>query len=359
MKIDLRIIAHFLLAALFISCSDDSDDMEMLSNGDSPNPPPNSISSPDERGGAPAVWLEDEKEMLFFGGMLPITGDTWTFAPESSEWKEITSLDNQGVPADRCHHTLVTDPDNGNVILFGGFSFSGRFNDTWRYDVTNNDWQLINASGTLPAPRCLQVASILPNRNQMLMYGGVVGGGVVEGDFLGDVFLFDISNQSWEELNIFGPGKRRGAISFYSAQEDAVFLWGGKSPDSYPADLWKFDPESRDWIAVSTNGDTPTGREDPAYFFNEENSSLYIALGYNNSVDGNLVGDAFILDLNTMVWQRASDPDPRPRWRPSVAFDPETKTGYMFGGWLDFGGNNALNDTWQFDFNAQVWEQIQ
>jgi hypothetical protein len=30
----------------------------------------------------------------------------------------------------------------------------------------------------------------------------------------------------------------------------------------------------------------------------------------------------------------------------------------MFGGWRDFGGSDAFNDTWRYDLEARTWAEI-
>jgi len=326
---------------------------------------------PTPRGGAPAVLLpgpvgsSDDRLILLFGGMNPITGDTFTFG-QSGGWAELT---NDTAPARRCHHTLISDGQEG-AILFGGFSFQRRYNDTLRFDPLTSTWTELPTTGDIPAPRCLHVAALISTTNEMLMYGGIQGGGGVSDDFFLDTSLLDLNTGRWERISSDSPpGARAGAIAVYSSKEDAVFLWGGLQvtdstgnlgglSEAYPNELWRFDPIDRTWETVDVTGEVPIGREDPTYFWDDEFERLYVFHGFNKTLprEVQLRDDAYILHLAELRWERLEieGDAPEPRWRASSVLDPSSSQGWMFGGWQDFGVTN-LNDMWRFDINAKKW----
>jgi len=341
------IVKGLIIAVLAISCSDGETGFEMNDIPERPQP----------RGGAPAVWVPGEQSMLFFGGMSPITSDTWKFSVTENNWNEIT--DSETVPDARCHHTLVSDANGTDILMFGGFNISGRFNDTWRFNTDNGQWTELDVQGRLPDRRCLQSSAYIESTGQMFVYGGISGGGALSGDFFEDTWLFNTQNAEWEEITTENsPGKLSGAVAFYSSVENSVFLWGGKQVNSYPVQLWEFDVDNLTWSTVETGGTAPVGREDPTYFWNDETQTLYLTHGANENVTGVHPEDSFELDLNTLTWTEIENQEiPPVRWRSSVVFDPESQTGYMFGGWLGFNQEN-MNDTWQYDFENREWTQL-
>lgn len=121
-------------------------------------------SAPAERGGAPAAWMPAAGEMLIFGGMDPITNDTFSFSQESLAWRQLAPESRGNVPAQRCHHTLTEVPSVDEAILFGGFSRTGRFNDTWRFDFLTESWTEIVTNGATPARRCLHASAFIASR---------------------------------------------------------------------------------------------------------------------------------------------------------------------------------------------------
>jgi N-acetylneuraminic acid mutarotase len=335
-----------------MACSGSDDSLNIS------DPPVAERSTPSKRGGAPAVWEAATSSFLFFGGMSPITDDTWRYSITERTWSELVSTTT---PAARCHHTLISDENNITSLMFGGFSNSGRFNDLWQFDHTNNQWQKLSPTGVLPIKRCLHMAVAIETTQKMLIYGGINGGGNNESDFFGDTFLYDIVNNSWEEIIGQGPGRRSGSVGFFSPSENAVYLWGGKDVNNFPNDLWRFDMQNLTWQALDTSGDLPQGREDPIYYFNQTENTFLIFSGRNDNAPGNkLLNDTFELSLSDMTWTKITiENSPSPRWRASLSFDNIKGVGYMFGGWQDFGGASAFNDNWQFDYAERKWSLIE
>ena len=305
------------------------------------------LGAPAARGGAPGVWLPDRESLVLFGGMNPITADTWMYDAEQRIWEE-HALDDH--PSARCHHSLVPDLVDAGAILFGGFSFSGRFNDTWHFDSASAEWTELKPGGSLPARRCLHTAARIDSRGEMLVYGGVKAGGVAASDYFEDTYLLDLTDEVWSKVAASGPGKLRGSISFYSEADDAVYLWGGKQVDHYPATLWRFDAGLLSWDPVPVSGEVPLGREDPTFFWHEAEQELYVFSGRNDSLSPPLLDDAYRLDLSEAHWSEiAIQGAPPPRWRGTVALDAGDHRAFLYGGWQDFGGPNRFDDTWIFE----------
>jgi len=330
------------------------------SDGDSgPTEGPSAVVVPTERGGAPAAWMPAAGEMMIFGGMDPITNDTFSFDQDASAWRELAPELAGPVPASRCHHTLAEVPGEDQAILFGGFSRSTRFNDTWRFDLATGSWTELTTEGETPARRCLHASAFIASRGELLVFGGIAGSGGRASDFFGDTHVLDLSTGLWTRVEGDGPSAREGAVMVYSRGSDAVFLWGGKAFDHYPTELWRFDVVDRVWSEAVTSGDSPTGREDPIHFWDGERDRLTLFSGRNDNDPKVLFDDQYELDLVASEWARVdADVTPLPRWRASVAVDPAGDRGYMFGGWRDFGGREAFNDTWRYDLENRAWTQV-
>ena len=309
------------------------------------------------RGGAPAIWVPSQGRMVLFGGMSPITGDTHAYDIERQLWRRLAPEAKGPAPAARCHHTFVAAPQRDQGVLFGGFSFFGRFNDTWVFDARTERWTPLETTGSVPARRCLHTAAYLPSRDAMLVYGGIKGNGVVANDFFEDTHILTLADNQWMRIDDAGPGKRAGAIMFHADDEDAVYLWGGRQVATYPQGLWRFDLSRLVWEAEETTGPTPVGREDPSVFWDAERRVLWMFSGRNDDTSDVLLDDAHALDLPTRTWRRlASDALPPARWRASTVFAQASDRGILFGGWRDFGGRDSFRDTWLFDPTTMTWE---
>ncbi len=315
--------------------------------------------APARRGGAPAAWMPAASAMVIFGGMDPITNDTFSFDREESVWRQLAPERQGAVPANRCHHTLTQVPDADQALLFGGFSRGTRFNDTWRFDFAAETWTEVAATGTVPAKRCLHASAFIASRTELLMFGGIAGSGNQAGEFFDDTHVLDVETGTWTKVEGGGPSAREGPVMIYSRAADAVFLWGGKAFDHYPTELWQFDVDARAWSQVATTGESPKGREDPTYFWDESRDRLTISSGRNDNDPAVLFDDGYELDVRAKVWSRIeAETLPSSRWRASVAVDSANDQGYMFGGWRDFGGADVFNDTWSYDLDARRWTQV-
>jgi len=310
---------------------------------------------PAPRGGAPAVWIPHNQRMLFFGGMSPIMDDTWAYKTSENTWQHIAA-ENRLPPPPRCHHSLVADKMGEVVLMFGGFAINNRYNGTWRYDAKENYWEKLDIQGPLPDKRCLHTATYIESTNQMLIFGGIVGAGTFESNFFQDTWLLNIDVMEWEKVQAgVNPGKRAGAISFYAGSENSVYLWGGRKVDTFPTNLWKFNVEQKTWQKVETTGQSPEGKEDPVYFWNQEDQILYVALGRNTTLENPHPKDAYELNMESKKWQKLPEQNlPSGRWRSSVAYDFETDTGYMFGGWIGH-EDKKMNDIWKYNMENEKW----
>ncbi|MCZ6806081.1 MAG: hypothetical protein O7F08_03950 [Deltaproteobacteria bacterium] len=350
---ELRIVVVAPLALAFMGACGSSGGDSGLGQG------PGAAVVPSQRGGAPAAWMPAAGQMMIFGGMDPITNDTFSFDHDARAWRELAPQLAGAVPASRCHHTLAEVPGADQAILFGGFSRGTRFNDTWRFDLATESWTELTTQGATPARRCLHASAFIESRGELVVYGGIAGSGTRASDFFDDTHVLDLATGLWTRLEGDGPSAREGAVMVYSRTFDAVFLWGGKAFDHYPTELWRFDVVERVWSQTATTGDTPTGREDPTYFWDAGRDRLTVFSGRNDNDRAVLFDDGYELDLVAADWARVdADVMPPARWRASAAVDPASNRGYMFGGWRDFGGRDAFNDTWSYDLESRTWTRV-
>ena len=114
-------------------------------------------------------------EVVLFGGAgAGLLSDTWVW--NGTDW---TQRFPANVPPGRDYHALGWHDLHQRVVLFGGFGGAANFNDVWTWDGT--DWTAETTFASSPAPRRLVQLAYDPNRNELVFYGGRVGG-------VGDVY---------------------------------------------------------------------------------------------------------------------------------------------------------------------------
>ncbi|KAK7098388.1 hypothetical protein V1264_002699 [Littorina saxatilis] len=225
------------------------------------------------------------------------------------------------VPPGRRDAVLGYDVTRNQLILFGGTP--GPLNDTWIYNVANNEWREVNTSGA-PNPPARYAA-----------VGGVSGGyfylamGKGPHDvYYNDVWRLDLAGtERWEMLPV--------APQTTPAQQDN---------SSQP-----YSPPGR---AFTTGGIYVTG------------SRLYVSLGTNDDMRTKYT---FAYDVVSNLWFKEDEGcnlyDPRcphPRYLHSGVMTGSEEF-VVFSGCLSGEGSAGpcpSHDAWRYDGQAKTWTQL-
>ena len=73
---------------------------------------------------------------------------------------------------------MVYDAYNGRIVLFGGYDASGEYADMWSYDVADNSWTQIKASGAGPSARNPSMVYD-GETDTIILFGGSLQGGAL------------------------------------------------------------------------------------------------------------------------------------------------------------------------------------
>jgi PKD repeat protein len=337
--------------------------------------------------------------VLLFGGQItshlggfPLSNDTWLY--RSGHW----SLVSLGVaPSPRWGETLVADPVDGSVILFGGFDswHPGGLNDTWRFSY--GSWTNISASvGPSPSSRGGAMASFDAAAGYVVLFGGYSDDGYYNLSALhNDTWSFQPSG--WSQIS---PVAGHQATARYDgsimddATEGGIVMFGGRNLTSnYLRDGWLFSAGRWDPLPPSVPYlQSADGTVVPSVFDVKDQFGLYFAYdgatwtrignswnltgvdsypGYvmagaaYDRTDGYAVtfgGTQYAGSYSNATWAfsagvwSASFPAPSPAGRvaPGMAFDSADAYVLLFGGAL-YGGT-LTNDTWGYSHGG--WTRL-
>lgn len=303
-----------------------------------------------DEGGGPAprwdhilAYDENSKQLLVFGGRgadFAALGDTWLYDLVTGKWKAVESRG----PDPRFGHAVAVDQSMGKLILFGGQSADLFFNDTWIFDFESEIWSSLEISSSpIPSPRYGLPAAINGEGNFVISHGFTF-----EGRF-DDTWSLDLSTNTWTDVSpsdgASRPLKRCLHEMIWDRDSGRLLLYGGCSSGFGPCpqgDLWAFDPTSREWTELTpTNGPAP--RSNPAWIYDKSaKRTLLIGglteSGYTTDVwSGKFSGEGFDWEAQ----ETASDaPSPR------ASHDIVLARGdiYLFGGSGDAG---TTADLWK------------
>jgi N-acetylneuraminic acid mutarotase len=297
--------------------------------------------------GPPARWdhtLSADSvtgNLLLFGGRddagAPL-GDTWVFTIEENAWTPVEGP----APSPRFGHAIAVNPEGRALYLFGGQANGDTFfNDVWRFDLDSRSWEEVATSDTSPSPR-YGTSAVLDGNGHLLVSHGFT----FEGRF-DDTWSLDLATGTWSDISP-APGERPLKRCLHEAVWDAgqnrMLLYGGCSSGFGPCpqgDLWAFDPATRIWIDL-TPATSPAARSNPALVRDEADGAIWLIDGLT---EAGYTADLWALDLmgDEPVWietvQGSAAPEPR------ASHDATALAGdiYLFGG---YGNAGPLADFW-------------
>ena len=236
--------------------------------------------------------------------------------------------------------------------------------DTWLWEEDCGNWRQVE--GTMPSPRARYAHGYDPVRDRFLIHGGRFRDGT-SGDYTlnDELWAYDFAAETWAQLATGGPSRR--AIHAGAVAGDRFVIFGGTgSTDglSYVplySDVWMFDLTSETWSELPTNGG-PGGRVFHAVT-SDGGDSLYVyAGGDENAFFGPFYAELWELDLVTGDWAVIDDASaykaPDPRIWPDLMYDESTGNLVMWAGHDDqaMGNTNQLY-TWSFDGTG--WNKLE
>ena len=101
--------------------------------------------------------VKSETEIYYFGGFFGETAkfsrSIFSFNPVSEKWTLVFEKNNklgkkQNIPQKRANSAICAVGQN--LYIFGGNNNNIRFNDLWRFSLTDNSWLRIEAKGEAP-----------------------------------------------------------------------------------------------------------------------------------------------------------------------------------------------------------------
>lgn len=235
--------------------------------------------------------------------------DVWAYNFSTSLWQQLWPDGNiNGVPLKRYGTASVFDPLKRHFVTFAGFSTSGRFEDTWTFNIDSTVWQE-RTNGLYPPKRCLHAAVFASDMRKMVMYAGQHDGGAHD-----DIWMLNVDNYSWQNVTPqFRPSGRFWNSTIYSGNGN-VIIFGGLSSTARN-DLWKFSLSSNTWEEITQTGLIPGARwghsgiyiptQDRMIIFGGEGDSLYADTWQYSNVStigiqqiSNTIPEEYLLEQN-------------------------------------------------------------
>jgi hypothetical protein len=303
---------------------------------------------PDPRGDHAMAPIYGTDKVLLFGGIYEESSDriyyddTWIYDVSENNW---TNKEPGEAPNKRILHKMASVWGDDKVILIGGYCYEGGgnsiyYNDLWIYDLNDNTWTQKTQSKKPSIQDVYGMSSIYGTDKIVILTTNYYD--YNKGNIYGETWIYDVSDNKWTnntKQNQITPLSAKEMTSIHGT--DKVLSFGGFQ-NSYTRDTWIYDLSDNEWSKRTTIS-TPAG------FGYQKLATIYgtdlvLLIG---SVDKAI----WTYDLSENNWiniSRIIAPNGRRIGLTSV---------YGTDKIIHFGGDSSgiCNDLWIFDFSDSKW----
>lgn len=224
------------------------------------------------------VWGTDK--ILSFGGYL--SSETWVYDYSDNRWTRIFPKD---YPEIRMNPDMAPILGTDKVLLFGGLGTYNNiyYNDTWIYDLSDNNWKKITTSSR-PQKRYMHALASIWGTEKVLLFGGF-GFNKTKNEkiYFDDTWLFDFGNNSWHSVaSTIKPSGRFAHLMATICRTNKVLLYGGYSLNlaggNYVNETWMFSLNDYRKYTNGTYSSAP---------FDTRTNSFYKTLSWSGNTSEN------------------------------------------------------------------------
>ncbi|KAL1020543.1 hypothetical protein UPYG_G00001460 [Umbra pygmaea] len=256
-------------------------------------------------------------------------------------WKRVLGWSGP-VPRPRHGHRAVAIKEL--MVVFGGGN-EGIVDELHVYNTATNQWFIPAVRGDIP-PGCAAYGFVCDG-TRLLVFGGMVE----YGKYSNDLYELQASRWEWKRLKPKSPKNGpppcpRLGHSF-SLVGNKCFLFGGLANDSedpknniprYLNDLYTLELRAGSsvvgWDIPITYGVLPPPRESHTAVVYTDKTSKKSRLVIYGGMSGCRLGDLWILDIDTLTWNKPSICGTAPLPRSLHSATTITNKMYVFGGWV-------------------------
>ncbi len=253
-------------------------------------------------------------------------------------------------PSPRISRGLVYGMNN-KMILFGGLSSGLSYlGDTWEYDISTDTWTNLNPSNSLSARTNFGMTR--SDNDTAVLFGGY------NGSRLGDTWEYDITSNSWSDLSPGGTApEARSGHKLINGRNGKLYMFGGRTNSSgWTNEIWEYDVASNTWALLSPTGSVPIDRSHFGWAYGGDDKLVMFG-----GLDGNTrLDDTWVFDISDNQWTEQSPTTaPHEREYHTMTYIGDN-TIMMFGGYFWDTVNPAVfyNDTWEYDTTTNEWTEI-
>lgn len=207
--------------------------------------------------GAAVAYDAESDRIILFGGLNPrlleYYNDTWAYDYNTDTW---TEMKPDVSPIAQNLQGMTYNPATDRVISWGGdnrvpqppLGYPPMDSRVWAYDYNSNTWQE-KSTDKAPGPRCCHGLAYADSTSLVYMYGGTESG-------TSEMRTYNFKSNTWDWIEAsapFPPSLSRFAMVYIPNTEQLVMFGGqvGGRDFNYTNQTWIYDTNTGTWSDVT------------------------------------------------------------------------------------------------------------
>lgn len=248
-------------------------------------------------------------------------------------------------------NALAYDSESDKIIMYSGVYFYDStytlVKDTWAYDFNENTWRKMSDG---PTGRFGHNMVYDTESDRIIMFSGAYMDNGIQ--HFNDLWTYDYNTDRWTEQKPERmPPPRHYYQMAYHSRADRVVVWSGWTHSGEDRNIWTYDLNTNTWTEMkSMSGPEPGGYGSIVY--DEESDRIVLFGGLHNGRS-----DTWTYDLEDHIWTKmAPSMIPGQLSRLNMAYCQSVDRVILFGGQIDSSQFVYSDQTWTYDYNANLWE---
>ncbi|CAG8499389.1 16163_t:CDS:10 [Acaulospora morrowiae] len=273
----------------------------------------------------------------------------------------------------------------GHIYLLGGWDGSNDLSDFWVYDVNNKNWALISADTEVqggPNPRSNHKMCLDPSKKCLYVLGRFIDRDVrADANFNSDFYRYDIRNNEWELIcentaSVGGPQLVYDHQMCIDSEAQIIYVFGGRtmpqdSENFSYSGLYTYTIPTKEWKLIRSNNNSSDdllqlkSRIGHSMLFDQHEKLLYIIGGDRDNL---FLSDFFIYDIRAdtiheLTAEYATLESQEAIFTQRTTFDADTQEFFVLSGLKnkdkkEKGSQIVKNSFWVYDLHKCKWTRI-
>ncbi len=195
-----------------------------------------------------------DADLYLYGGWTGnlAVNELWSFSCRQRTWKRVHGHNEELLP---CRYDHIARIIGKYMIVYGGFSHDFSLNsiclgDTQLYDIVNHSWLILDQTslGLHKPPPSGRLVNCVHNNKLFIAMGGTS-----DSCTFNDVYYFDPFIMKWSHVlpTIVGVIPQPRYMLCGQILHDHLIFYGGKQEGQFLNEVWMFDLEQRMWTDIS------------------------------------------------------------------------------------------------------------